>query len=269
MSGIMDTILDFIKDYLIPGSTTFLLIGMLIGVVLLFARRRIAMWGRRWLILLVALYWVLSMPFGARALEAILSAGYTSTDPSALEGAQAIVVLGGGGVTYRSHDREVNVLSDAGIMRALESAHLYHQMQEPWVIVSGGINQRAGLLTPESEALQALLIREGVSPECILVDATSRNTYEQAVNLRPLLEAHDIERFLLVTSQTHMRRSMGTFRAQALDPVAWSAPQHAEGFLDAHIGILPNNEALNASRMAMREIMALTFYSLAGRLSAP
>jgi uncharacterized SAM-binding protein YcdF (DUF218 family) len=269
MSETMDTILDFIKDYLIPGSTTFLLIGMLIGIVLLFARRRVAMWGRRWLLLLAVVYWILSMPLGARALEAILSAGYASTDPSVLEGAQAIVVLGGGGVTYRSHDREVNVLSDAGILRALESAHLYHQMQEPWVIVSGGINQRAGLLTPESEALQALLVQEGVPQERILVDATSHNTYEQAINLRPLLEAHDIERFLLVTSQTHMRRSMATFRAQALDPVPWSAPQHAEGFMDAHIDILPNSEALNASRMAMREIMALTFYALAGRLSAP
>ena len=265
----MDTILDFIKDYLIPGSTTFLLIGMLIGVVLLFSRRRVAMWGRRWLLLLAVVYWILSMPLGARALEAVLSAGYTTTDPSVLEDAQAIVVLGGGGVTYRSHDREVNVLSDAGIMRALESLDLYHQMQDPWMIVSGGINQRAGLLTPESEALQALLVREGVSPERILIDATSRNTYEQAVNLRPLLEEHDIERFLLVTSQTHMRRSMGTFRAQGLYPVAWPAPQHAEGFLDAHLGFLPNIEALNASRMAMREIMALTFYALAGRLSAP
>nr|NIS80641.1 hypothetical protein [Anaerolineales bacterium] len=251
-------------------SIPFLLLGLVIAVILLYRHPTAAKWGRRWLTVLVIFYWILSTPLFALALEAALSYGYNPiVSTEALDGVDALVILGGGSNTYRAGDQEVNALSEASVLRALEGTRLYSQMEEPWVIVSGGINERAGMLTPESEPMRDQLVRAGVPLERILLESTSSNTYEQSLNLGPILKAHGIDRFVLVTSPTHMRRSLATFKAQGLIPTPSTSAQHQEGFLDAHNPVLPNHDALHASRLAMREIMALVFYQLSGRLSPP
>jgi len=45
----MDLIAEFFKEMLIPGSTMFLMIGLIIGVILLFIGWKTEKWGRRWL----------------------------------------------------------------------------------------------------------------------------------------------------------------------------------------------------------------------------
>ncbi len=87
--------------------------------------------------------------------------------------------------------------------------------------------------------------------------------------LQPLLESQHIEDFLLVTSPSHMRRSVGAFVAQGLDPIPAPSVQHPDGFLEDKFLLMPNRDALEASRMAMRETMALGYYAIRGWLSSP
>jgi len=108
-----------------------------------------------------------------------------------------------------------------------------------------------------------------VPADRILLESSSRNTFEQALNLRSLLDAHGIERFVLVTSPTHMRRAMATFIGQGLNPIPSSSAQHSEDFLAESWVFLPDNDALEASRLAMREGMALVYYALRGWFSLP
>lgn len=262
----METLIEFIKEFLIPGSIPFLLVGLLIGMVLLYRRGASDRWGRRWLTFLLAFYWLLSTPFLALSLEHLLGRGYGSLDAyTPIEEIQAVIVLGGGSDTYRVGAREVNVLSEASILRAMEGSRLYFALEDPWVIVSGGTNERARMLTPESEPLRDLLISADVPSERILLESTSGNTYEQALNLKPLLERVGVERFVLVTSPSHMRRSMATFQAEGLSPIPSTSAQHPDGFLEGFSPLLPNHDALHTSRMVFREIMALVYYALSGR----
>jgi uncharacterized SAM-binding protein YcdF (DUF218 family) len=266
----METFVEIIKDFLVPGSFAFLILGLTFGVVLLYLRGAGAKWGRRWLTLLAALYWLLSTPLYARALETILTDGYISlSHTGGLEAVTGVVVLGGGGATYRASGGEVDSLSEASILRALEGVRVYKMLGDPWVFVSGGINTRDGRSSPESEALQQMMVEAGVPAKRIVLESASRNTFEQAVNLGPMLEERSIGSFILVTSPTHMRRSMATFKAQGLNPVPSASQQHSEDFLSARTAFLPNEDALQASRVAMRELMALTYYRLAGRLTSP
>jgi uncharacterized SAM-binding protein YcdF (DUF218 family) len=163
----------------------------------------------------------------------------------------------------------MNILSDAGILRVWEGVRQYHNLDEPWVIVSGGVNERVGMTTPESLPMRDILIKGGVPASRILLESSSSNTFEQASNLGPMLEAHGIERFIMVTSPSHMRRAMGTFIAQGLDPIPAPSKQHPDDFLADRSNFLPNSEALEESRIAVREIMALVYYALRGWLSSP
>ena len=261
--------IEVIKEYFVPGSIPFLLFGLVIGVILLY-RRSLTKWGARWLTFLVAVYMVLSMPLSFKVLESVLSSGYTErVDLTDLDGVTGIVILGGGSVTIRSDTEELNILSDAGILRVWEGLRLYHHLDEPWVIVSGGVNERVGMTTPESMPMRDILINGGVPTSRILLESSSSNTYEQALNLVPMLAAHGVERFVMVTSPSHMRRAMGTFTAQGLDPIPAPSKQHPDEFLADRSIFLPNNNALDESRMAVREVMALIYYALRGWLSSP
>ena len=261
-------IVELIKAYLVPGSATFLLIFATIGIAMAYGRERIARAGRILLTSLLILYWVMATPLVARALETILRDGYTPQELSDdISDIDALVILGGGSVTHSVDDTEINTLSTPSALRILEGLRLYPALDDPLVIVSGGINERVGRMTPESYPLRDALLEAGIPEDRILMESTSRNTYEQAVNLAPLLEANGIERFIMVTSETHMRRSMLVFEARGLNPVASTAPQRAEGQNLSRWGFLPDEEALDASRDGMREVMALVFYALSGRLT--
>ena len=48
----MDMTIELIKEMLIPGSTAFLLLGLILGVILLFIGWRTEKWGRRWMLFL-------------------------------------------------------------------------------------------------------------------------------------------------------------------------------------------------------------------------
>jgi uncharacterized SAM-binding protein YcdF (DUF218 family) len=147
----------------------------------------------------------------------------------------------------------------------MEGARIYFQMDEAMVIVSGGTNERAGVLTPESEPLYDSLARFGVPTYQIILESASGNTYEQALNLKQMLAEQEIKHFIMVTSPTHMRRAMNTFEANGLQPIPAISAQHTPEYMESAVPFLPNVDALHASTMAMREIFATLYYTLAGR----
>jgi uncharacterized SAM-binding protein YcdF (DUF218 family) len=261
--------IQFIKDYLIPGSSTFLIIGVAIGVILLYTKDRWAKLGKAWLTLLIIFYWIISTQLVAIVLEAGLSG---RTEPIEIrdqaEGAEAIVVLGGGSINLRSRGEVFSLLISASALRAMEGIRLYELMDEPLVIVSGGSNPFLGGGTPESILLLDMLLDSGIPGDHIILETESRSTREQAEKIKPLLENMDIDNFILVTSPIHMKRSMAVFEAHGMDPIPSPSALRSEGF-DGKIGILPSWIALDASQSAFREYMALGYYWFRGWLSSP
>ena len=261
----MDLIAEFVKEMVIPGSTMFLTLGLIFGVILLFIGWKTEKWGRRWLLFLSILYVLLSIPFTASLLERGLSAGYEPiSSTTELADMDAIVILGGGGGSISAGEFEVNTLSESSVLRAMEGARLYHLLDDPIVIVSGGTNPRAGLLTPESIPMRDTLVELGVPSERILLESDSFKTYDQALNIPPMLAAAGSERFLLVTSPTHMRRAYFTFVEQGLEPIPAISAQHSETGSFSSSSIVPDREALTVSQSALREWMGLIYYTLRG-----
>lgn len=249
-----------LEEFLIPGSLWFLFLGLSVGVLLLYWRGGAERWGRRWLTALVGLYWLLSIPVVPKWLEARLIGGYTSlANHRQAATAKAVVVLTGGAMTFRTEGRSITSLSSATAFRLLEAIRVYGLLDQPWLIVCGATRDRRGQ-SGLYEAIRDELIKAGVPAERIVLESTSRNTREQAMNLAPLLQGHRVEQFVLVTSPTHMRRAMGTFEANHLHPVASVSAGAAEEMIASRWLFLPGSDSLRATRWALREYLALAYY---------
>lgn len=258
----MDLIVEWIKRFLIPGSISFLVIGLAIGVLLLFRDRK-SQWGFRWLVGLLAVYWILSTPACVRLLEDAIDGDYEPLTASDMADIDAIVVLGGGTLTYEARGYEYGRMGRTTTLRVLEAVRLYDLGDDPLVIVSGGSDEGGGKTQSESEVMLEAMLRFGIPADHLLEDALSDNTLEEAINVAQMLDELGVSRFALVTSPTHMPRSIAVFEAQGLNPVPAVALQRSET-VPLTSGWLPTEQALEASHGVFREIMATIYYWLRG-----
>lgn len=264
----MDVIIQVVKDYFIPGSSIFLLLGGVAGVFLLFLNDPWKNRGRNWLLGLMLFYWILSSPQGATLLEAGLAGSYRSIETAEeLSDVQAIVVLGGGSINLRSRGDVVSQLAGASALRALEGIRLYRLADDPLIILSGGKNPLLGGGTPESELLLEVFSEARISEDRIVLESDSQNTREQAQILSGMLDDMQIDRFVLVTSPVHMRRSMAVFQAFGMSPIPGPSTPRSEGLKELGLMILPSWIALDLSQEAMREYLALGYYWARGWLN--
>jgi uncharacterized SAM-binding protein YcdF (DUF218 family) len=127
--------------------------------------------------------------------------------------ADAILVLGGG-IGTGLPPRVLPSLA-TGASRSWYASRLLRAGKAPVVVAVGGANAGG----PESAAITEFLVDLGVPRKSILQESRSRTTVENALYVKPMLEAHGIKRALLVTSALHMPRAVAIFRAAGIDVV--------------------------------------------------
>lgn len=187
--------------------------------------------------------------------------------------AEAIVVLGGA-TKPAIPPRPAVDLSEEGD-RVLYAAQLYQQDKSPLIIVSGGRISWRGKGGSESADMATILSKMGVPAAAIIQEPDSFNTYENAVNVRKILETRGIRRVLLVTSAMHMPRSLLIFKHQGI--AATPAPtdflvtendlQELQSSPQAILlNLLPDAERLHKFTRALKEYVGLLVYRLRGWL---
>jgi uncharacterized SAM-binding protein YcdF (DUF218 family) len=220
--------------------------------------------GRRMLLTFVAVYWFLSTWLGAGLLVAGLSHGFQSIKSrEAAQGADTIVVLGGGANTFSAGGVVLGELAPLSALRALEAARVYKLIGARLVVASGGIPFPESQLKPESEMLRDALVSAGVPDDRILEESTSRTTREEALVLKLMLNSRGVERFVLVTSPTHMRRAMAIFQAEGLHPIP-SVSQLYSDNVDRPPMFLPSSGSRYLSDIAVYDYAATLYYWLRG-----
>ena len=167
-----------------------------------------------------------------------------------LERAEAIVVIGGGGV---GPDGSLN---DTSLRGAIDGIALYRKGLAPLLVFSGAASR--GLRT--EAAVRADLAREGgVPPTAIVTAPPGRTTREEALQLRSLLQPHGIHKIVLVADAQGMARAVGVFERVGFDVIP------AQGIPVLDWGGSPGDR-LNLMRHVMIEMAAKLYYRLAGYL---
>lgn len=257
-------LIGLVKDWLIPGSALFLLWTLTLGVILLFRRKKRDIVGRVWLLLIVLLYWTMSLPVTSRWLEAGLGGRFAPLVEAAdAGGATTIVVLGGGSQSMRIEEQSLDLLSSQSAFSVLETVRVSRLLGTPLIIASGGRPSPRSQLRSEAEVIRDALVRLGVPADRIVVETASNNTRDQAVMVPAMLRERNIDRWVLVTSRRHMPRSLRLFRAQGTNPVPSPAARESDGVSRAW---WPSGDSLQESRWMLREYAAFAYSWMRGWL---
>jgi uncharacterized SAM-binding protein YcdF (DUF218 family) len=193
--------------------------------------------------------------------------------PEELPTADMIVVLGGGSRSAE-YPRQIVDLSGAAD-RTFYASWLYHQGVASEVLLTGGYIPWMGE-TEGSPAENMAFIMDmlGVPEDALILEKESLNTYENAVNTKAILNAEGIDRIILVTSASHMPRSVGLFEKQGFEVI--SAPtdytvtqadweQLWEPDLTTQVfNLIPNAGNLDETTKALKEYIGILIYTLRG-----
>jgi uncharacterized SAM-binding protein YcdF (DUF218 family) len=188
--------------------------------------------------------WLLSMPiFSDQLLK--LAERCPPIDWQRAGEAQAVVILGGGGQRDNAPEYGGAPAVDPILLeRITYGAYVARRTGLP-VLVTGA--------PTEAIAMRATLVRNfGLQPRW--VDARSRDTFENAENTALLLHADGIHRIVLVTSSTHMARSVNELTAAGFTVVPAPAGMYDRRDYDV-AGYIPNPPALLRSYFALYELI--------------
>ena len=100
----------------------------------------------------------------------------------------------------------------------------------------------------------------GVPQQAVLLENKSLNTIQNAIFSKAFLKTHGLKSILLVTSASHMPRSMAAFRHVGMDPIPVSID--IQGIQRVH-GLrryVPSAAALCMSSIAVKEYIGLVSY---------
>jgi uncharacterized SAM-binding protein YcdF (DUF218 family) len=200
---------------MMPLSLSLLL--LLVGLLFLWFSRR-----QKVARVLVTLGFVLLLTMGygwgfTPALKSLEREYMPLTDTANIAGVKWVVVLGGG----TSSDGELPMparLSQASLARLVEGVRLQRQMPGARLLVSGGKVFGYGA---DADAMRELALALGVNAAEIVTDTESPDTETQAKIIRQMVGD---DRVLLVTSASHMPRSVGLFQGAGVNVIP--APTH-------------------------------------------
>jgi uncharacterized SAM-binding protein YcdF (DUF218 family) len=219
-----------------------LMILAILGVGLVALRHRRSGWTC--LITGLGLLWVLSVPIVADGLSRLVE-GYPPFDPSAATTAQAIVILGGVGSRNHAPEYGGQPAVELDLLdRISYGARLSRLTHLPILVSSDPDNVRA---------MAVSLARDFQTP-ARWVDFNSHDTFENARNSAAMLRAAHVNSILLVTTSTHMVRSVREFTAAGLTVTA--APVQLETrHEDAPWRYIPSAEGMQRSNRAIYELV--------------
>lgn len=234
--------------------------GLIAGTI---GRRRLAVTGSVLAFLILALSAWTSL--GAMMLNPLEERFPKPPLPERVDG---IVVLGGGFEGAINLARGGYELSTSGD-RMVETAILARRFPQAKVVVSGGNGSLFLEGEGDADTAPRLLVPLGVSADRLILEDKSRNTYENAVFSRNLVQPKPGETWLLVTSAFHMPRAKALFDKAGFPTVPWPVDYRTSG--KEGVGLFRDNPAdsLENTTMAIREWIGLLAYWLSGRIDHP
>jgi len=264
----MNAAVEFVKEYLIPGSTWFLLITATAALLVLFfgseRKRRLA---RGALAALLVFYWVISVPVVAHGLQTAQRKRASEPVTNLPDEPFPIVVLGNGLGGYVAFGGRVEVPDGRTAMNTLFALDRFRAHPASMLIASGGVQHAAGDGYPEGAVIRDALVRNHVPPDHVIVEGASTTTREQAIETTRILKELGASTCIVVTSPQQMDRALDLFAHEGIkafplyvNSVPWSLGDGARWWQ----WLVPSTDARAVSRDVIYELIAWPYYRMRG-----
>ncbi|MFV2060957.1 MAG: YdcF family protein [Gammaproteobacteria bacterium] len=170
--------------------------------------------------------------------------------------AQAIIILGGG--RYRdAPEYHADTVSIYSLSRIRYGAYLHRKTKLP-ILVTGGNVYGGG---PSEAELMQQSLKDDFNVKTRWIESNSRNTRENAELSFDLLQADKIQKIILVTDFSHIKRSQSIFNKAGFTVTA--APINFDTTFKNKpliLSLIPTSGGLNKSRSILREYMGQLWY---------
>lgn len=174
------------------------------------------------------------------------------------------IVLGGGMVVIdKDNDR---LIFRENTDRFLQALDLYKKGIIRKIIISGGSGSIVFKETLEGALMNRYLTGIGIPQQDLLIDSSSNNTYENAVNCAKIVrDSFPDGDFLLITSAYHMRRAKACFDKQQLTTSVYTVGKFT-GKRRHDIGyyLKPDTDALVKWEKFIHELIGYITYKIMG-----
>jgi uncharacterized SAM-binding protein YcdF (DUF218 family) len=151
--------------------------------------------------------------------------------------------------------------------RFIETVKLYHQGIIQKIVMTGGSGQLFFNEVKESDFVKDELIANDIPEKDIIIENKSRNTYENAVFSKRILDSLQIKGpYVLITSATHLPRSIKVFNKAGMKVIPYPSDFHViNAKLSVQDYIIPELKLLNEWATVFHEIVGLAVYQLTGK----
>jgi uncharacterized SAM-binding protein YcdF (DUF218 family) len=260
----MDTLAHLLSKTLwfIVRPGTFALILACVGLALMWRGRR---WGR-WPLLAGLGFYVVVI---ATPLAPWIVMPLEDRFPRPLQApprVDGVIVIGGAVDQNLTEARGIPALNGAA-ERMTEFVALARRYPEARLVFTGGQGSLVHGGLTEADVARQLFTALGLPAMRVTYEDQARNTWENAVLTRRLVDPRPGETWLLVTSASHMPRSVGAFRKAGWQVVPWPV-NYRTGHGFAALYDAPFPERLQMLESGLREWLGMVVYRALGRSDA-
>jgi uncharacterized SAM-binding protein YcdF (DUF218 family) len=151
--------------------------------------------------------------------------------------------------------------------RFIQAVRLYKLGHIKKILITGGSGSIRFQQYKEADFVVQQLKDFGVPAEDILSENKSRNTFENALNSKKILDSLKIRPpYLLITSALHMRRSIQVFEKAGIAvtpyPCNFHAIQNPKNFMESFI---PSFRSFDGWELFLKESIGLLVYRVTGK----
>ena len=177
-----------------------------------------------------------------------------------------IVVLGGA-VDEVTSAGQGHLSVNSAAERLMAPVALMHRYPQARLVFTGASGSLVPGIQKEGDLVRQFWREAGIDQGQALYEEKSRNTHENAVFSKALVQPKPGERWLLVTSAAHMPRSMAVFRKAEFEVIAYPVGFKSTGSIGHWYVPRSAQDALGNVESAAHEYLGLLAYYLTGRIA--
>ena len=184
------------------------------------------------------------------------------TNFEAYKGVKWIVVLGGGSTAIPGLPVS-SYLAAASLFRLSEGVFIHNRLPETKLILTG--RSRFDGMTPMAEVMGDVAKEWSVAPGDIVLETKATDTKDHPIYVKEIVGK---DRFILVTSASHMPRSMSLFRKHGMVPI----PAPTDYMVKAREAglrlemFLPSAGSLEKAERAIHEYLGMVWAKMRGQI---
>lgn len=199
------------------------------------------------------------VPFGQWSLAYLEDRFPVQELPDRVDG---IIVLGGALSPQLSSRRGVPVVG-GDMERVFSFIYLARRYPEARLVYTGGSGSLSDQTGKEADVARIFFDRLGLDIGPVIFENQSRNTIENALFSKKLVNPQPKENWVLITSAAHMPRAMGVFHRQGWSVLAYPVGHQTDGFADVGFNI-DFVRGVRSIAAGMREWIGLAVYYMRG-----